>query len=264
MWILFAVWACSPPSPTPSPTQADSAPASLRVGTWNVEWLDGREGRGMRPRSEQDYAELAAVVAGVEADVWTFQEVVDEVAVRRLVGPDWSVYVEDRRADQRVAVAVRPGLSPAFSEVSDISVGRRGLRHGVVATVAGVDIMGIHLKAGCQWDPLDQGSDCETVGRQLEEVEEWLDARPGVALVIGDYNRQLTGRDEGWRGLNDGTPVSLVAPLLDASDDCPRSRHRHPIDHVVVRGVAASGVRAHQVRNSASSDHCPVVVDVTR
>lgn len=236
----------------------------MRVATWNVEWLDGREGRGIRPRSASDYSKLAAVVSEVNADVWTFQEVLDEQAVRRLVGADWTVYVEDRRADQRVAMAVRPGLNATFSEVSDIAVGRSGLRRGVVATVDGVDIMGIHLKAGCQWDPLDQGEDCETVGRQIEQVEEWLDTRPGTALVIGDWNRQLTGRDDGWRELNDGTPQPLVAPLLDASDACPGSRHRHPIDHVVVRGIADSGVRARQVRDAASSDHCPVVVDLTR
>ena len=230
----------------------------------NVEWLDGREGRGIVARSASDYSELAAVVSGVEADVWAFQEVLDEAAVRRLVGPDWTVYVEDRRAEQRVAMAVRPGLSATFSEVSDISVGRSGLRRGVVATVDGIDIMGIHLKAGCQWDPLDRGEDCETVGRQLEQVELWLDSRPGTAMVIGDWNRQLTGRDDGWRGLNDGTPVPLVAPLLNASDDCPGSRHRHPIDHVVVRGLPESSVSARQVRDAASSDHCPVVVDLTR
>ncbi len=241
-----------------------STGASLRVATWNVEWLDGREGRGIRPRTSSDFAELAAVVSGVEADVWSFQEVLDETAVRRLVGPDWTVYVESRRADQRVAMAVRPGLSATFDEVEDISVGRSGLRRGVVATVDGVDIMGIHLKAGCAWDPLDQGSDCETVGRQFQEVEEWLDGRSGTAVVIGDWNRQLTGRDDGWSGLNDGTPVPLVAPLLDAPDDCPGSRHRHPIDHVVVRGIPESGVQARQVRDSASSDHCPVVVDLTR
>ena len=266
MWILFALMACSPPStnPQPSSSSASSTAGPLRIATWNVEWLDGREGRGTRPRSSGDFAALADVVSGVEADVWTFQEVLDEQAVRRLVGADWTVYVEQRRADQRVAMAVRPGLNATFSEVSEISVGRSGLRRGVVARVDDVDIMGIHLKAGCQWDPLDRGEDCQTVGRQLEAVEEWLDSRPGVAVVIGDYNRQLTGRDDGWRGLNDGTPVPLVAPLLDASDDCPGSRHRHPIDHVVVRGIASGAVSAHQVRNSASSDHCPVVVDLTR
>lgn len=266
MLFFIAVMACSSfvSTPAPSPSPSSSVGSNLRVGTWNVEWLDGREGSGIRPRSASDFAELAAVVRDVDADVWTFQEVLDEDAVRRLVGPDWTVYVEDRRAEQRVAMAVRPGLTAEFSEVADVSVGRSGLRRGVVATVDGVDIMGIHLKAGCQWDPLDRGADCETVSRQLQEVEEWLDSRTGTAMVIGDFNRQLTGRDDGWRGLNDGTPVPLVAPLLDAPDDCPGSRHRHPIDHVVVRGVADTGVRARQVRDAASSDHCPVVVDVTR
>jgi endonuclease/exonuclease/phosphatase family metal-dependent hydrolase len=266
MLLFLAMMACSPPVSPPAQRAAVPSPGrgSMRVATWNVEWLDGREGRGVRPRSASDYAALAAVVSGVEADVWSFQEVLDETAVRRLVGPDWTVYVESRRADQRVAMAVRPGLTATFSEVEDISVGRRGLRRGVVATVDGVDILGIHLKAGCQWDPLDRGDDCVTVGRQLEEVEEWLDGRTGTAVVIGDWNRQLTGRDAGWLNLNDGTPVPLVAPLLDASDDCPGSRHRHPIDHAVVRGITESDVRARQVRDAASSDHCPVVVDLTR
>jgi len=69
---------------------------TLTVGSWNVEWLDGRAGEGRMPRTERDYAELARVVASAGADVWTFQEVADEAAVRRLVPDDWTVHLESR------------------------------------------------------------------------------------------------------------------------------------------------------------------------
>ena len=265
VWMMMAV-GCGPAADAPTTAVAPVAPTELReltVGTWNVEWLDSQVGAGRQPRNERDYAELARIVASADADVWAFQEVADAAAVERIVPDGWTVRVEERRAEQRVAFAIRPGLPARFSENTDIGLGRSGLRNGLVASVAGVDMMTIHLKAGCQWDPFERSDDCRTVGEQLERVDHWLDAAAGPAMVIGDYNRQLSADDESWAVLNDGDPGPVTAPLLGARNQCHGSRARHPIDHAVVRGLPASAVQAEQLSDAASSDHCPVVVTLT-
>ena len=260
--VLAALLAACSPQSTPTPSAPVEGAGSLRLGSWNIEWLDSRRGQGHRPRTEAEFEELASVITRARVDVWTFQEVADGAAVERILGSGWQIYVEQRRADQRVAVAVRDGLSVQFAEVESIAVGRRGLRNGVTAVLPGLEVMAIHLKAGCQWDPLDRGEACETLGQQVVPVEEWLDTRRGPAVVMGDWNRQLTRDDEVWTDLTDGGRSALVAPLLDLPDACEGSRHRHPIDHMVFVGVDESAISGRQLTNPASSDHCPIVVDV--
>lgn len=246
-----------PAAETPSP----AASSSLRVVSWNVEFLDA-PGRGRNGRSAEQLGSMARDLAALEADIVVLQEVASAEAVQALVGEDWTVQVESRRSDQRLAFALRPGLDAAFSELPELSVSG-GLRRGLVAQVGELQVLNVHLKAGCQWDPLTRGETCQTLGEQAQVLETWLDARASEpVLIVGDFNRQLTTDDELWRALDDGEPsgLRLTAPLLDQRDQCPGSRHRHPIDHAVA--TAQVGDLVARQAPVQGSDHCPIVVEI--
>lgn len=258
LWSLLVLTACGsapPPPATPSPAQ------ELTIATWNVEFL-AAAGKGRNPRTHEQLDGMSRWLRGFDADVIVLQEVSDVAVAESLLGSGWTVRAEERPSDQRVLIAVREGHEVAFSELEALAVGG-GLRRGVVAEVDGVTVLGLHLKAGCQWDPLDRGEDCQTIGAQVEVLERWLDARAGEPVVlVGDFNRQLTAEDAVWQALDDGEPagLALTAPLLGAAEACPGSRRRHPIDHLVVNGALSATA---EQKAAKGSDHCPVLARVS-
>ncbi|MED5371506.1 MAG: endonuclease/exonuclease/phosphatase family protein [Myxococcota bacterium] len=251
------------PATTPKPT----GQAELTLLSWNVEWLDVA-GQGMVPRSAAELQEMAQVIRSAQPDVVVLQEVASEEAARALLPKgDWQLAVEDRSDDQRVVVAVRQGL--AFERRADLrplAVGNPGLRHGVdvqVQTAAGpVRVLGVHLKAGCQWDPFDSSQECGTLERQAAVLETWTDARAteGVPMVVvGDFNRQMHAQDPFYLAVSDGEPAGLHLSLGPTKDAQCEPKRRHPIDHLLVSGARVGESRQIPLQQPPLSDHCPIV-----
>ncbi len=233
------------------PACAGDEGGTLRVATWNAEWLlepaafdalmedclrPGRRARGGeralpcdlgegRRWSDADLDRLAAFAATLDADVIALQEVDGPAAARRLF-PGHGLCFTARRHVQNVGFAVRPGLpfrcNPDYRPLgledddvrwgADLSLFPGGPRE--------LRMLSVHLKSGCAWDPLTANRQpCAVLARQLPPLERWIDdrAREGVAfMVLGDFNRQL-GRERG--PARDGAGRALaVWPELDDGD----------------------------------------------
>lgn len=241
-------------------------PQSLSLMSWNVEWLNSA-GQGMVPRTQAELDEMAQLIAQAGPDVVVLQEVASEKAARELLPKGaWTLYVEDRKDDQLVVVGVREGLaSRGHADLRTVAVGNSGLRHGVdveVETATGpLRIMGVHLKAGCQWDPLQGKDECEVLGKQALAIEEWVDARSeeGVHVVVmGDFNRQMHQRDAFFLELNDGDPSGLRLSLGPEKLPACEPKRRQSIDHIISDAGQLSASKQMPLAQPPLSDHCPI------
>ncbi|MFT5584260.1 MAG: endonuclease/exonuclease/phosphatase family metal-dependent hydrolase [Cognaticolwellia sp.] len=262
------------PRPVASPEiavePAASGPKSLTLMSWNVEWLD-TAGEGMVPRTQAELDEMAQVIAKAAPDVVLLQEVASENAARELLPKGgWTLYVEDRKNDQRVVIGVREGLtSRGHPDQRAVAVGNSGLRYGVdveVETATGpLRVLGVHLKAGCQWDPLQGKAECEVLGKQADAIEDWVDARysEGVHVVVmGDFNRQMHQRDAFFLGLNDGDPAGLRLSLGPQKSEACEPNRRQTIDHIVSDAGRLSASRQIPLSQPPLSDHCPILAEL--
>jgi endonuclease/exonuclease/phosphatase family metal-dependent hydrolase len=281
-------------------------PATLKLATWNLEWLmtpqtqlDLRlrcqrgERRRLpcdvvqgRPRSEADYRALGRHAAMLDADVVAVQEVADARAAA-LVFPGYDFCLTARRNWQNVGFAIRRGLAHRCDpDVDDISLDDR-VRRGAAMTLfpgtaSELRLLSLHLKSGCNREPLDSGrSSCRVLQSQAPGLARWIDAqvRSGHPYVlIGDFNRDLradrAARAGLWVRMADGSPrdealddAGAGSPFVTCQAGQTFTRY---IDYILLGGGAAAwqeprsftrhpyrDVDAHRFR---LSDHCPLSV----
>lgn len=250
--------------------EAPAAPSALTLMSWNVEWLD-TAGKGMVPRTDAELKEMAQVISKAQPDVVVLQEVASAKAAQQLLPKgQWTLYVEDRQDDQRVVIGVRAGLTSAgHPDQKAVAVGNRGLRHGVDVQVgegpSALRILGVHLKAGCQWDPLQGKEECVVLGKQASAIEDWVDARHGAGdklVVMGDFNRQMHTQDAFFLELNDGEPSGLRLELGPEKLPACEPNRRQSIDHVLADGARLVSSAQVPIAQPPLSDHCPIVATV--
>lgn len=238
--------------------------------SWNVEWLD-TAGQGIVPRTQAELQEMAQVIDTAKPDVVVLQEVASGAAAQALLPKgQWTLYVEDRKDDQRVVIGVRAGLaSTGHPDQKAVAVGNRGLRHGVDVQVgegpSSLRVLGVHLKAGCQWDPLQGKEECKVLGRQAAAIEDWVDARHSAGdklVVIGDFNRQMHTQDAFFLELNDGEPSGLRLDLGPEKLPACEPKRRQSIDHVLADGARLVSSAQVPIAQPPLSDHCPIVATV--
>lgn len=263
-----------------TPTSPGDGPRGLRIATWNLEWLNRRNGTGPVKRSDDDYARLRGYAQRLDADVIAFQEVDGPEAAARIFDPSrYELFVADQNDPQRTGFAVRKGVSvvrqPDYAAL-DVGQVRVGVDIAVTASGKTLRLLSVHLKSGCFDAPLTSDKkDCKKLAAQLAPLEGWVDARAkeGVAaLVLGDWNRRLFGaRDEPfWRELDDADPPAsdLWAPTEGQTSRCWGGEHAQYIDHIVLNKPATQlyveGSFAQLLYDAGDasykkvlSDHCP-------
>lgn len=257
------------------------AQAPLRLATWNVEWLTERDSPAGAPRSDADYARLAAYADRLDADVVALQEVDGPAAAARVFDPArYAFYFEPGDNLQRTGFAVRRGI-PVTDDPDYVALrtGNDRLRAGAVITVdvAGrpLRLMSVHLKSGCFDRPLDHESDaCQKLRPQIPLLEAWIDAASAsdtAFVVLGDWNRRLnTPGDAVWTALDDGEPANAdLAKVTEGRlSTCENGRYPDFIDHVVLDRRAAGWLVPDSFRQlvfddgetARLSDHCPILV----
>jgi endonuclease/exonuclease/phosphatase family metal-dependent hydrolase len=266
--------------------------ATLRLGTWNLEFL-GAEGdfRSKLPlRDDADYRALGAKVKDLGVHVLAVQEINDEASLQRVAaaaGPSWRVLLgtsgswDDGKTAQRVGfvwdgtaleLLAAEELLELPREVDGVPIFHRVpvvacFRHK--ATGFDFRAVTVHLKAGQK--PADEQK------RKLEAkaLHQWFAAlavRPREdqdVVLLGDFNSTYTAEPE--LILEQGG----VLRYLDQTTPSPTIQHfAEPIDQIVVgRGfdeVQAATFRAHtdhggmakEAWRKTYSDHYPVTVDV--
>jgi hypothetical protein len=295
--------------------QATREDEVLTLATWNAEWLIEPQafdelarvclGRGARAGGSQrtipcdlvpgrrwsdaDLARLGDFAATVQADVVALQEVDGPAAAARLF-PGWSFCFTARRHVQNVGFAVRPGIAHRCNpDYQALGLPEDDVRWGADLSLypgepREIRLLAVHLKSGCNRDPLTSDSDnCRMLQRQVPLLEAWIDARAGEGVpfaVLGDFNRRFDrefapGRDGRgqiiamWPELDDGQPPE--ADLVNPDDERPTEacRQQDPvrpaIDHLLLsatlgRAIVPGSYRMWTYPRSGSGerwpDHC--------
>jgi endonuclease/exonuclease/phosphatase family metal-dependent hydrolase len=208
-----------------SPATGTAQQDTLKLATWNLEWLMSptvfkqlkaactRKAAPARPdvrsipcdvaarmeRSSRDFALLARYARSLDADVVALQEV-DGPSAAAQVFNGYEFCFTRRRHVQNTGFAIRRGLSfRCEPDYVDVSLGDT-LRRGAELTLfPGEDreirLLNVHLKSGCSADPLN-GPDkpCRTLARQVPRLEAWIDAQARARrrfAILGDFNRAL-------------------------------------------------------------------------
>lgn len=222
--------------------------ATLRLATWNLEWLVAPESflalkrscvpQGASPggrrrsipcdvaakleRSTADFEALARYARELDADVVAIQEVDGPAAARRVFRRHRFCFT-GAPGVQNLGFAVREGLpfrcGPDLTGLSLQGRVRRGAELVLFpGTAREIRLLAVHLKSGCGRRTLDSPREqCAVLARQVPALESWVDAQAVAGrpfAVLGDFNRELL-RDPGPARNAAGAPRSLWAEIDD-------------------------------------------------
>ena len=253
----------------------------LKIATWNLDWLTTRAAGDylppdVIPRSDEDFARLAAYAQQLNADVVAIEEV-DGISAAVKVFPrdHYSIHMTHDRVVQRVGIAIRRGLHYDINpDVTELAENHLRSAADVTLHLGSVDlrILAVHLKKGCRDQPLPRAKSpaCVELEDQIAPLAKWITERKneGVPFVIlGDFNRWMDGRDAFVAELRKAAP--LVRATEGHSSPCWGSENF--IDHILAGGDAANWMQPSTLRvliyretepawRDRLSDHCPVSV----
>lgn len=222
-----------------------AAGASLRLATWNLEWLltpesfarlaprctSGSEARraarsipcdvaANEERGTGDFAGLARYARRLDADVVAIQEV-DGVAAARQVFPGHEFCFTGGPAVQNTGFAIRAGLPHRCeADLRTLSLGDT-LRRGAVlvlwpGTPRELHLLGVHLKSGCPRVRLESAQKaCTRLQQQLPALTAWIAGERAAGhryALLGDFNRDLQADARAaQRGGEGGVWAALLA-----------------------------------------------------
>ena len=261
----------------------------LMLATWNAQWLmlpetfDELAGRclekGTRARgnersiycnlvpgsrwSDADLERLGKFTATIPADVFALQET-DGPGIAARIFPGRSFCFTGRKDVQNLGFAIRPGIPyRCNADYRELGLPENDVRWGADVTLypgtsRELRLLAVHLKSGCNRDPLTSDSPaCRTLQRQVPILEAWIDARAREDrpfVVLGDFNRRFDqevgpARDQAgriiamWPELDDGDPTEadLVNPDVEPPKESCRQQDpvRPAIDHILLSATAA-------------------------
>jgi len=257
----------------------------LKIATWNLNWLTDRPAgdpdlpADVHVRGAEDFDRLRQYAAQLNADVIAIQEVDGRAVAARLFPPDrYSIHMTHDRVVQRVGIVVRRGIAYDVNpDVTALDVDpRERLRSGADITLhlgtARLRLLAVHLKTGCHEASLYRHPrrSCVELRAQIRPLQAWIAARQqeGVPfLVLGDFNRDMDGRDQLW------TALLRTAPLLRATEGHSSACWGGGsfIDHIIAGGPARNWMQVSTLAEltyretgeqwkDRLSDHCPVSV----
>ncbi|WP_428775757.1 endonuclease/exonuclease/phosphatase family protein [Vibrio sp.] len=270
----------------------------LSVVSWNLEWLTLQPVSHIETsqRNPADFAALADHFAAMDVDVLAFQEVDDELAIKKVVGQGYNIWFSDRAKpasryrqfddiNQYTGFAIRSTIpvadKPDFP-LDDSSNSKLRFASYVVLypnSPRPIHLLSVHLKAGCS-GAYKNSRHCRTLKGQAQRVNQWLSEREAnreAYILLGDFNHNLAyNGDWLWRDLTQGTQASLVSQSTPALCKV-RSRNnrgkthqfRSLIDHIIVGGVNVERRDVRQIAYPVQkvldfqlSDHCPIQAQV--
>jgi endonuclease/exonuclease/phosphatase family metal-dependent hydrolase len=207
---------------------AQAEPGSLKLATWNLEWLmtteefdrlaqdcapelARAEGRAIpcnivepngpsKRRGPEDFGRLRVYARHLDADVIALQEV-DGPDAARLVFPGYEFCFTRRVHVQNVGFAVRRGIPLRCGDYPALGLPESGVRWGAdlilfPGTSRQIRLLAVHLKSGCHQQVLtNRREECQVLADQVPVLKRWIQARvrEGIAFgVMGDFNRRFS------------------------------------------------------------------------
>lgn len=274
---------------------------TIRVGSWNIEWLDDQSSRHQSMRSSADYAKLAETFSQTGIEVLSFQEVGSEEALRKVVGDDYAIEMSGRAVTynqhqntelwrQYTGFVIADGIDYVRNEDLDLDVENRNrMRHAVDITIKNdgedyIRLLSVHLKSSCFSQPREK---CQVLDKQSKILAEWVSEREkeGVAYaIVGDFNRRMTSNRNPWfldtlkQGKYNLKSASGVAKSQCWSKVYNRktgssriTQYPDYIDHIVTGEHASNLIVEGSFKQTTPSyvnttkyklsDHCPIGVD---
>jgi len=230
------------------------ASESLRIASWNMEWLiRPQDYAAMEPsctaeqppsdvrgipcdaprRSARDFRQLRSYAEKVlSADVVALQEV-DGAAAATEVFPNYDFCFSHRAHPQKTGFALRKAIPfRCGPHLTALDVNGQTRAGAVVTLFPGTSdemrLISVHLKSGCFAKSLDADDPiCEILRQQVSVLERWLDTQEAAqepVIILGDFNRHFNAVAERKRGGPDDAPISLFNAL---SDDEPAGTLLH-------------------------------------
>jgi len=252
---------------------APSAPATLKIATWNMEWFltsatfNGLKGACTRDdrahrrnprsipcdvaatleRSATDLAAMAQVAGMLNADLVAIEEV-DGPAAASQVFRGYQFCFTGGREVQNTGFAVRRGLPYRCGpDLMELSLGDELRRGATLVLYPGgtreLHLLAVHLKSGCARGPLaSRAHACERLARQAPALHAWVAAEQRAGhryAVLGDFNRDLLHeRDDGlWARIGADTDGARLVNTADtaAFHNCyPGQTHTGYIDYILL------------------------------
>lgn len=293
--LLLSLASCAIQSDAPPRAESYTTARPLRIASWNLEFLAEKDGAGCEPRTAADYQAMRRIADGLDADVIAFQEAENPAAAARVFDPARYVIVMETRPGeasgtcgglhpeqafirQAVGFAVRRGIVfDRNADVTSLMLGNPQLRSGIDITLRPVGhmpirLLGVHLKSGCFEG--SAANACPVLLQQIPNLEAWIDMAAAGQIrfaVLGDWNRRLASPgDRVWAEIDDREPANSDLRLADAGirPGCD-PRYDAFIDHIVLDKRAGGDMGTFAETPYAAggkhySDHCPVMVTITR
>jgi endonuclease/exonuclease/phosphatase family metal-dependent hydrolase len=227
-----------------------AASGSLRVASWNAEWV-GEETTAEEWRTKQ------AVFAELDADVVALQEIQDRAAAEKLAGPDYAIAIAELAGeDQELAIAVRRPLKfkdnrlifPEAKHEFAFPGGRDALWITLENPAGGsIEVVSVHFKS--------RRGGRKTTDPQREEaaakLAEWVKTQGNPVIIAGDFND--TPDDRSVNILETGDPKTAAGAdqgeLLDNPFDELWAKDHYSLgvrdyfDSPIMRGARAEDTR---------------------
>jgi endonuclease/exonuclease/phosphatase family metal-dependent hydrolase len=260
------------------------APTTLKLATWNLEWLNQAPRTGRVERTDADYARLKKYADRLDADVIAVQEVDGEAALRRVFDDArYDYHVTSQNDVQRAGFVYRSSVAVRRNtDLTELDVG--GLRTGADLTVIveghPVRLLSVHLESGCFDQPLNTPSSaCRQLAAQLPVLGAWVDARIAASdtfIVLGDFNRRLKAGEAFYSDIDDDDPATpgLTLATDGRTSTCWGGQFPQLVDHIILSPAATRWLvsgsfsmldyeRADEAFRATLSDHCAVSVSLT-
>lgn len=179
---------------------------SIKIGTYNVEWLGCEKAAGLKPRTDKDYEDIASIIKESGADAMGLEEVGSEDALKKLMknlpGFDYIIGTTGTRdggKSQHVAIIYNADRiqcdKSSMEEIREVMVpdlaGEGRLRAPVAVRMKAGDfdftLVVCHLKARFDEESI------KIRNAQTEVMNDWIAKRTAAdgdkdVIVVGDFN----------------------------------------------------------------------------
>lgn len=268
---------------------------SLKLASWNIEWLDTTPEQRQQERSPSDYKTLRAYARQLDADIIAFQEVADTASAAKLFpANEYQLLISSRDNDQKVGYAIRKHLKVTpLPELKSLDLhNKQSLRYGLPVTVTTPDqhsltLLNVHLKAGCYNNKADKQSkrrkSCQQLNQQISLIKSWAQQQGNTKFaILGDFNRQLKNNaDKHWKNLKqadlhttgNNNASQCYSRRYDKKTNTWKLRnYKQYIDHILLSDAANQTLESgsffqhtykkEDVLKNYLSDHCAVSVEL--